>query len=253
MRIKSKYTIKYLAGLAVMVSSSLLFLGCPSIPEYPLTPSIAFDQVQFYQEETVTSSGQTITTDVINLSIYFEDGDGDLGLTSADTQPPYQSFFYQFTAANILIFLGDNDTLPEFNPIDYYVPNSEDTFLVNNANKIDTLTIEDTLYVQRNPRNKNIFIKTFYQPNPNGDFVELAWDEAPYYETFDGRFPLLNSEVYDRPLNGILTYKIKSSGFLRVFREDPIIIETYILDRAGNKSNVVRSEPFILKDVTVEK
>ncbi|MFQ3213403.1 MAG: hypothetical protein ACJAT1_000949 [Marivirga sp.] len=247
MRIKSKDTTKYLFGLALLFSS-ILFSACPSVPEFPLVPSINFDQVQYYQEQTETGSGQILSTDVIQLSIYFEDGNGDLGLSSSEINAPYQAFFFQFTPANILIFIGDNDTLPAYNPLDYFIPNSEDSILIGQR----LITSQDTLYIQLNPRNKNIFIKTFYQPNPNGDFVEFQWDEAPYFETFDGRFPLLNSELYERPLNGTLTYKIKSSGFLRIFRENPIIVETYILDRAGNKSNTVRSEPFVLKDVAID-
>jgi hypothetical protein len=246
MRIKTKDTIKYLSRTALLFSS-ILFCACPNVPEFPLAPKINYDQVQYYQEITETSSGQTLTTDVIELSIFFEDGNGDLGLSSSEVNAPYQAFFFLVTAANTLIFIGDSDTLPAYNPLDYFIPNDEDSILINNR----FITSQDTLLIQLNPRNKNIFIKTFYQPNPNSDFIEFQWDEAPFFETFDGRFPLLNSESYERPLNGTLTYKIKSSGFLRIFREDPIIIETYILDRAGNKSNTVRSEPFVLKDVAI--
>lgn len=243
MRIKSKYTIKYIRSLALLLSS-LLFSACPSVPEFPIAPSINFEEVKYFQEETIINPDVSTFTDVIELTIYFEDGNGDLGLSTLDLEPPYQPYFYRFTEDNIFIFINDSDTLPEYNTLDYLTLKDEkDTLILDGR----VIMFGDTLYKQTNPRHNNIFIKTFYQPNPNGNFIEYKWDEAPYYQSFDGRFPILNSEEYERPLSGSITYKIKSSGFLSVFKEDPIIIESFILDRAGNKSNIVRSEPFKLQ------
>ncbi len=234
----SKYNIKYSLSL-VVAASSVFFMGCPTAPEFPDKPSIAFQDVNF--EQRGVTGQQNVTEDVITISLAFEDGDGDLGLSSNDINKPYNQYDLRFTQEGELIYVGDNDTLPAYNPLDYIVVPEGDSAMNGNA-----VLPGDTIYIVRNARFYNIFIKMFYKPGGKGDFVEFDWEDAPYFQSFNGRFPILNTEEYARPLNGELTYEIKSAGFRPVFREDPIIIETYILDRAGNKSNTVQSKPFQL-------
>ncbi|PTB91311.1 hypothetical protein C9994_15775, partial [Marivirga lumbricoides] len=72
--------------------------------------------------------------------------------------------------------------------------------------------------------------------------IEYKWEEAPYYQTFNGRFPILNTEDYDRPINGTLDYDITSLGFRIIFRNYPMFVQAQIWDRAGNKSNIINSD-----------
>lgn len=62
----------------------LFFLtGCFSEPNYPSTP-----QIEFVSLKNVESKART-NTDSVVITLFFKDGDGDLGLTSTDTFPPF--------------------------------------------------------------------------------------------------------------------------------------------------------------------
>ena len=88
----------------------------------------------------------------------------------------------------------------------------------------------------------------------NGVYNEFDFETAfdPLCgETFDGRYPLLNAGGRDRPLEGVLKYKMQSAGFELLFRLDTLMLEVFIYDRALNKSNVIRTPDFILRDITI--
>jgi hypothetical protein len=76
------------ALFSVFLLSSLLFLlsGCLAEPDYPIIPQIRFENVQNIASKSFQN------TDSISITIYFEDGDGDLGLSPADSLPPYTLF-----------------------------------------------------------------------------------------------------------------------------------------------------------------
>lgn len=62
----------------------LFFLtGCFSEPDYPDTPQIEFVSLQNLQSKSRAN------TDSVVITLFFQDGDGDLGLTSTDTLPPF--------------------------------------------------------------------------------------------------------------------------------------------------------------------
>jgi hypothetical protein len=75
-------------GLAML----MLFVGlavssCITAPEYSDTPEISFKSIT--KQRFVTDDG---TFDSVKVTISFRDGDGDLGLDNADTNPPYQQY-----------------------------------------------------------------------------------------------------------------------------------------------------------------
>lgn len=236
-----RYNIKYKKAQVILSAPIILLAfvltGCPEPPEFDNTPRIAFEDLQF---ETRTDPDQpSLTEDVLTLKLYFEDGNGDLGLGSDELFEPYNPYYFLLDSNNELIRLNSIDTLPPYNPLDYYtVPSEGDTVIIGN----ELITIADTLYIQRNPRHYNIFIKTFYKPPTESEFIEYNWEEAPYYQTFNGRFPILNTEDYDRPINGTLDYNITSLGFRIIFRNYPMYVQAQIWDRAGNKSNTIVSD-----------
>ncbi len=62
----------------------LLFLtGCFSEPDYPVVPQIEFVSLENMQ------SKERANVDSVVITLSFQDGDGDLGLTSTDTLPPF--------------------------------------------------------------------------------------------------------------------------------------------------------------------
>ncbi|HVA97882.1 MAG TPA: hypothetical protein VNG53_03225 [Bacteroidia bacterium] len=67
----------FLLLFAVLIASGLFFSGCIKAPNYPDTPSIAFQSFTKYG----TDSAAVVFT--------FKDGDGDIGLQSSDTTPPF--------------------------------------------------------------------------------------------------------------------------------------------------------------------
>jgi len=231
----NKYNIKSSLG-ALLIATTFLLAGCPSPPEFPVEPSIAFQDISF--EQFPVEGLPNVTEDVISVTIAFEDGNGDLGLSSNDINGPYEEFSIPLDEQRVPFFIGQNDTLPSYNTQDYLVIREDDTTIVGNA-----VLAGDTIFIVRNERYYNIFIKMFYQPGGSDEFVEYLW---PDNQTFHGRFPILNTEDYQRPLNGELTYEIKSSQFQSVFRADPLKIETYILDRAGNRSNTIQTDAIAL-------
>lgn len=213
---------------------SLLALSfCTRPPELPVIPSIEFEYVQFKEVEG---------PDSLIVSVFFQDGDGDLGLTSFDIYEPYQPYNVMTDQNGDTIFYGDLPDMPEYNPLDYVIIRDED----GNA--------KDTVWVELNPNHYNIFIRFFEKKN--GQYTEFDWRDPPYFQTFDGRFPLLNTKIIDnqlviRPLEGSLRYGMTSSGWLFLFR-DSLKLEVQIQDRSLNKSNVVSSPDFTLDMIRAE-
>lgn len=239
------YNIKNKARL--LISYSLIIIGfmtiltaCPTPPEFEDLPSIEYEDVNFSVITDTSASGQPLNQDVISITVSFEDGDGDLGLRNSEIEPPYHLFDIPLNDERELIFFGSSSSLPPFNFYDYYIP--PDSITINN-----TLLVDDTILVRFNERHFNIYVDFYYQPPGSNDFVQFEWETEPgFYQSFHGRFPILNTESYNRPLNGSLTYEMKSVGFQAIFRDYPMYLEVYILDRAGNRSNVIQTEVFQL-------
>lgn len=233
--IKNK-TRQLIFYLAIILPVVFLLSACPTPPEFDQVPIIKYENIEFSQITDTSASGQPLNQDVISLSLYFEDGNGDLGLGSDELYPPYQLFNVPLNEKSELIFYGSEPNLPPFNFYNYYI--APDSVIINN-----TILVNDTILVDFNERHFNIYIDFYYKPPGANDFVQFEWEKEPgFYQTFHGRFPMLNTEKYDRPLNGSLTYKMKSVGFRAIFHDYPMYLEAHILDRAGNKSNTIRSE-----------
>lgn len=220
----------------LILSISLLITACPTPPEFDMVPSIEYESIEFGQRTDTTGSGQPLNKEVISLTISFEDGDGDLGFRSNEFYEPYDFYDLILDEEGELIFFGSSPDLPPFNYYDYFV--TTDTTEINN-----TLLVNDTILIDFNERYFNIYVNFFYKRPGSEDFEEFEWGrEEGYYQPFHGRFPILNTENYDRPLNGTLTYDIIGSGFRSIFKDYEMYLEVYILDRAGNVSNTVRTE-----------
>ena len=228
-------------GSVAILLLVIIITGCFTAPEFPNEPSITYNNVVFKKGET------QFDQDSLILSLNFQDGDGDLGLRNegADTRPPY----HDLTASeNVddsgnLVQLKDRNT-PEYDTLPPY----EFPYYCINY----TIFNNDTIYVQPNFYHHNIYVN--YYVKKNGIYTEFDWLTAfdPICgQSFDGRYPLLNPSDRERPLEGKLTYKMKSAGFELLFRQDTLMLEVFIIDRALNISNTITTPDFVLKNITL--
>jgi len=213
--------------------SVMILAACTRPPELPVVPQIEFEYVEFKEVDG---------PDSLIVSVKFEDGDGDMGLTSSDIYDPYHPYDVVLDENNDTIRIGSRPGLPEYNPIDYIILRNQDG------------EATDTILVEINENHYNYFVRFFTRKN--GQYTEFDWRADPYYQTFNGRFPLLNRDVQDgqlkqRPLEGSLRYGMTSSGWLFLFR-DTLKISVQIQDRALNKSNTVESPDFTLESIRTD-
>jgi len=211
--------------------AGFLTSACFEKPTFPVIPSISLNELYF------TSTSNDLLDSLITI-VNFEDGDGDLGLDSWETDFPYQRFTLLFDGDTIKI--GDSDTLPPYNCLDYEI------FEID-TNPEDTISPRiDTVYVQRNPDHFNYFLDFFINDNGTWRLYDPAIERncAPRYH---GRFFRLNTLRDERPLEGELKYALVS-GFRLLFRNDSIKIRVRIQDRPLNKSNYVETAPFMIQD-----
>ncbi len=210
----------------------LLLLGaCVSPPDnFPSVPEISFKDLEY-----VPTAG----SDSLILSLTFRDAEGDLGLNATDIDPPYNELEYKRDAVGNLIVYGNRPSqAPVFNPIDWVI-----NPIVNNER------VRDTIWVEQNPNNKNIFVNFFVKRN--GQFTEFRWEDPPFYTSFNGRFPrILNNVQTTQPVEGTVQYGMLSFGWQSIFRNDTLRIDVQIQDRALNKSNVVSSPEVTLSQIT---
>jgi len=73
-----------LRSASLLTLSGLLVTSCISPPDYPETPEIEFSRIT---KERISDA--TGTYDKVVVTVSYQDGDGDLGLRSTDTDPPF--------------------------------------------------------------------------------------------------------------------------------------------------------------------
>jgi len=66
----------------------MLATACFDPPEFPTTPEIDFESIYFQEAESPGESDKLV------LTISFRDGNGDLGLSATDIEPPYHDVNY---------------------------------------------------------------------------------------------------------------------------------------------------------------
>ena len=87
---------------SVFLLSAVVFGGCVDIPDFSDTPKIYYNGLsQFTEIDTLdagTPSQSVQRTEIAVLSIRFEDGDGDLGVSTQDLQNPEVAAGYKKVA-----------------------------------------------------------------------------------------------------------------------------------------------------------
>ena len=222
----------------------LIFFGiisCHDRPTFPETPSISLNDFYFREIENITG-GPTLQDSLV-IKVQFEDGDGDLGLLSTQTQPPYHLLEIIVNGEDTLKY-GDNDTLPPYNCFNYEI-------LTQTISRGDSLYVKsDTLYVIRNLNHFNFFL-TFLVETSNGEFVEFDTYENLCAGPYHGRFFVLNTAGDVRPLTGELQY-----GFISAFRipfrnYNSIKLRLQIQDLKLNKSNILETQAFRIDEISL--
>jgi len=215
------------------------FLSCHDRPNLPVTPSISLNE--FYFREIQNTSGGANLQDSVVIKIQFEDGDGDLGLTATETNPPFNLYDVVLVGSDTLKY-GDNDTLPEYNCFNYEILNKT-------ISQGDSLVVEsDTIYVIRNPNHFNFFL-TFFVEERDGNFVEYNTYDVLCAPPFHGRFFILNTAGDIRPLTGELQYGFISSFRLLFRNYNSIKMRIAIQDFRLNRSNTIETEAFRVDEI----
>lgn len=211
-------------GLSLLALAA--FPSCYDEPQLSFVPQIEFENVEFVRGDFLDS---------IIVFINFEDGDGDLGLRGEETAPPYQPYDFVTDDQGNLVTFGSRPDLPPFSPLDWIV-----------FPEIEGVVVEDTVQIVLNPNHNNFFIEFFQRPPGGSSFSEWNPSQAPFYQSFNGRFPILNTRDENRPLAGTIRYAMVSSQWRNIFGNNEIRLRVQIQDRALNRSNTAESEVFTL-------
>jgi len=174
--------ITKIAVILTLVFGSI-FLSCQKFDEYPLEPQITFDSFTLFVDTIVENDTMKVVTNRGVLAFFYTDGDGDLGLRSNDTLPPFNQgspYYYniivhyyekqdgEFVEVPIIDPDG-NSTIINFNGrFPYLTPAGihkaikgviQDTLPVNNPNsKYDTIKFR--VYIYDRALNKSNEIET---------------------------------------------------------------------------------------------
>ena len=216
--------------LGLFLVSAFGWTSCISPPEnFPSTPAITFSDIEY---------APTSSQDSLIISLKFQDAEGDLGLSSTDIAPPFNPLNYKRDQIGNLITYGKRPAgAPNYNPIDWVIDP-----IINNT------VVRDTIWVEQNENQYNIFVRFFIKRN--GQFTEFKWQDPPFYTTFNGRFPRVLSTEEGQPVEGTIKYRMLSSGWESIFRNDTIRIDVKIQDRDLNRSNEVSSPEVTLRQIT---
>lgn len=209
---------------------SLLVFSCVNPPDnFPTVPDITYESLEF-----VPTNGP----DSLIFGLRFRDAEGDLGLSATDINPPFNSVTYQRDpAGNLITYDTRPPEAPDYNPIDWVIDP-----IINNQ------IVKDTIWVEQNSNQFNIFVKFFIKRQ--GTFTEFKWEEAPFFTTFNGRFPRVLTTGEGQAVEGNIKYGMLSSGWESIFRNDTIRIDVEIQDRMLNRSNSASSPEVTLRQIT---
>lgn len=224
--------------------------SCYEVPHFPDTPSIGFEKVEFWEIGTNTDP------DSLNIFLSFEDGNGDLGLNDDYTTDPFHQGNYFVDDQNNFITLA-HSRLPEYK--DLLPPNEIPYSCINwvQVEELNGITVKDTLYYEPNPNHNNLFIDFLIKDKsaPSAEFELFDWVEDPIpgqcSEPLSLRFPVLDKDEGEHHISGTLKYSYKGNRIPEVFGDKILKLRIHIQDRALNKSNVVESQEFTLREIQV--
>lgn len=234
-----------IAILPGFILAIFAFSSCERAPEFSDIPSITYESVKF--------GFNPVGQDSLIISVNFEDGDGNLGISSEEAkEPPFHEATYfsadpphspiyniEGISSENLLRIGDLDTLPEYSCLDYRIL----------GRVVDDNAVTDTVYIQTNPKSKNFIIEFLIQQE-DGSFEEFNFFEETCIPA-SGRFARLNTEDHSRPLQGTLSYFFRAQNLRQYFGNNAFKMKIQIADKAGNYSNIVESPVFTLDQILI--
>lgn len=216
------------------------FISCHEKPEFPDVPTIELND--FYFREIQNTTGGPNLQDSIVIKVQFEDGNGDLGLETTETQPPFHLYDVVVQNGDTLKF-GDDPSLPPYNCFDYEIRTKTTSIG-------DSLVVQaDTIYVIRNSNHYNFFLTFLVERGGSGEYEVYNTYENLCAAPFHGRFFILNTARDIRPLTGELQYGFISSFRLLFRNYTSLKLRLQIQDRSLNRSNTIETDPFRIEDI----
>lgn len=214
----------------ILLVTVMGWTSCISPPEnFPSVPVIEFSSLAY-----VPTSGP----DSLIVAIKFKDAEGDLGLSATEITPPFNPLTYKRDIiGNLITYSKRPADAPTYNPIDWVI-----NPIINNQ------TVNDTIWVEQNENQYNIFVRFFRKRN--GQYTEFRWQDPPFFTTFNGRIPRILNSSEDQPVEGEIKYRMLSSGWESIFRNDTLRIDVQIQDRELNRSNEISSPDVTLRQIT---
>ena len=247
---------------------SIIFItnSCYEVPNFPDTPSIIFQKVEFHD----INAG----ADSLLISISFTDGNGDLGLSDEHTSnAEYRDVDYVFDSQDSELtpdeVVTPRDVGKEMSSLIGY-PSSENISTLGFTTvppyelpyscthwqikpSIEGIEILDTVLVIPNRNQFNIFVDFLFKDSGQAEFKEFDWIGTEEFDNcglpIDGRFPVLQSDSNDAAIEGTLKYGFVSAGLIPLFGDKVLKLRIQIQDRALNKSNIVESQEFTLREI----
>ncbi len=224
---------------------SLLFLmgisSCYDEPDFPMEPRLlGFDGENGIRFVDVPNT----IADSLIIRVSFQDGDGNLGLSSNEISPVLREQYIYITDNSGDFIVYDPQVHGEFNCADWKTP---PTYIAQD-------TIRDTIRADINPYYYNFEVDLFVKES--GVFEEYDLLIERCRARLGGRFPRFKEDFSNtKPLEGIIEYGFASPGLVNLFRNDTLKIAVRIIDRALNVSNTIESRAFVLSgegDIFVE-
>ena len=253
--------MKWTKNLVVYLILAGAVGSCVKQPEYSVIPRIDLLDITFRKGNL-----QTSTPDTLIFRLKFADGDGDLGVSSADSNTinSYNPWYYIYRSTDFDIKRGPDNTAPiptGYSFINYYakrkIPQFDTLPALGCANwellHDSQGKLKDTIYIRQNFRAYNINVDVYERDN-NG--VYNKFDPATYFDLtgcapnlFRATFPDLSKDR-NGPLDGVITFRIQSFGLSYLFSTQTLKMDITINDRAFNLSNTVEKKDFTLQQIT---
>ena len=105
------------------------------------------------------------------------------------------------------------------------------------------MVVADTFYIEQNPNFKNIVVEFWKQPTTGGGLEQVHFG-PPCLPAFDTRFPVLSDKDEGTPLEGVLTYNLKTNAIRQELQFNFFMMKIRIQDRGLHPSNQIETKMY---------
>jgi len=193
--------MKALKGV-LLFGISMGVTACFDPPEFPITPEIDFEGIYFREAKAVGER------DSLVLTISFRDGNGDLGLSSTDIDPPYHD-------------------------VNYYLASEEDTFKVEKETVY--LELPQFVDVPSNAPGKLVTVRTARDPAYASLNIPPYIDDHTSCTYYTYTYVLVNEddkEIFDATYN--LDTVLAFPGIDKIY----VLLDTFYYKRNPSYANI---------------